>query len=398
MAAILPVSESTIQSESIATQTSFLQRQRSYCETPGVAEDTKVFASLKDLEKDQRRQLYERFGLWEKGYTLGVLSYTTNIVLLMRFPEYYWCWHLIKAFIFLPWRWIRFRKRNMEWLMVDFCYFNTYLTVFGCLAALIRITTGFATPLHRFNYELIRGGFAFANGALVLSVPMFGNKLVFHEIDNTTSLYIHLSPALLMWTLRWGGGYGTSRIEEAWPNMFDVCHDMRSGDEAVANIVNMLWSKGSCEGTASDFLVYPAICWMIGWGVPYYILVFCVMSGWLKRNNKETLFTYTIDDPTGNGRFIVKLPESLQPLGYMLQHFVYSVATGFLSIVLWNSFALHTLFLAGIALLGVHNGSTFMFRVVAAKEVQSIVKEVASSSQGASSGGYALVNEKTQDA
>merc|ERR1740138_1683789 len=107
---------------------------------------------------------------------------------------------------------------------------------------------------------------------------------------------------------------------------------MRSGDEAVANIVNMLWSKGSCEGTASDFLVYPAICWMIGWGVPYYILVFCVMSGWLKRNNKETLFTYTIDDPTGNGRFIVKLPESLQPLGYMLQHFVYSVATGFLSI------------------------------------------------------------------
>eukprot|EP00930_Biecheleria_cincta_P051772 TRINITY_DN36987_c0_g1_i1.p1 TRINITY_DN36987_c0_g1~~TRINITY_DN36987_c0_g1_i1.p1 ORF type:complete len:387 (-),score=45.14 TRINITY_DN36987_c0_g1_i1:10-1137(-) len=364
------------------TESDVPQKARStvFSETPGDAEVTKVFASVNELPKEQRSQLYEKLGLMEKGYTLGVLNYTVNIVLLMRFPEYYWCWHVIKAFIFLPWRWVRFRKRDMEWLMVDFCYFNTYLTVVACVAAFIRISTGFETPLHRYNYELIRGGFAFANGALVLSVPMFGNKLVFHEIDNTASLYIHLSPALLFWTLRWGGGFGASRIEEAWPNMFDVCHHMKSNLD-FASVSHMFWNGGTCEGTAWQFLVYPAVCWVLLWGVPYYILIFCIMRGWLERNNKATLFTYTIEDPSGNGRFVVKLPESLQPLGYMVQHFAYTVATGFLSIAMWNSFVLHTMFLGGIILLGIHNGSTFMFRVVAAREVQGVVMEVASSTQ-----------------
>lgn len=356
------------------------QVSKVFSEAPMDVEAVQVFASVKDLPKEQRNQLYEKLGIMEKGYTLGVLSYSINMILLLRFPEYFWCWHVIKAFIFLPWRWFRFHKRNMEWLMVDFCYLNTYLTVIACAAAFIRITTGFETPLHKYNYELIRGGFAFANGALVLSVPMFGNKLVFHEIDNTASLYIHLSPALLFWTLRWGGGFGTSRIEEAWPNMFDVCHDMKA-DAAFASTSQMFWNSGECEGTVSQFISYPAVCWILGWGIPYYVLVFCIMRGWLERNNKATLFTYTIEDPSGNGRFIVKLPESLQPLGYMMQHFLYTVATGLLSIALWNSFVLHTAFLLGIIVLGIHNGSTFMFRVVAAREVQGVVTEVAESSR-----------------
>lgn len=362
--------------DSKSMQESFRQ---SYSETPTQAADAKVFASLQDLDKEQRNQVYEELGLWERGYTMGVLSYTFNILILLRFPEFYWCWHLIKAFIWLPWRFIRFRKRNMEWLMVDFCYVNTYLTVISCMVALLRITTGYVTPLHQYNYELIRGGFAFANGALLLSIPMFGNKLVFHEVDNTASMYIHLSPALLMWTLRWGGGYGTSHIENHWPNMFDVCHNMSDGDLAFQSWSHMLWDSGPCQGTFTEFLTYPSTCWILVWGIPYYLVIFVCARGYLERNNKATLFTYTVEDPEGNGRFILKLPEALQPLGYMLQHFLWSVTTGLLSIAMWNSFILHTLFLAAVVAFGIHNGSTFMFRVVAARHVMGKITQVSNS-------------------
>eukprot|EP01050_Picozoa_sp_SAG11_P040631 SAG11_NODE_17773_length_509_cov_1.080488_1_plen_86_part_01 len=40
---------------------------------------------------------------------------------------------------------------------------------------------------------------------------------VLHDIDQMTSTFIHLSPALLFWCLRWGGGFGPGRIETAWP-------------------------------------------------------------------------------------------------------------------------------------------------------------------------------------
>merc|ERR1719253_1165345 len=206
----------------------------------------------------------------------------------MRFPEYFWVFHLLKAFVFLPWRLVRFTAKNMEWLMADFCYFNTYLTVIACAASFIRITTGYESPLHPYNYELIRGGFAFANGALLLAIPMFGNKLVFHEVDNTTSVYIHLSPAMLFWALRWGGGFGTSYIEKTWPTMFHVCHDMDSGDSFLKSAYSLLWDTGACQADIHEFLTYPAICWIISWGLPYYIITFCLCKGWLERNDKHT--------------------------------------------------------------------------------------------------------------
>jgi len=261
--------------------------------------------------------------------------------------------------------------------MTDFCYCVTYYSVIGCLLALARSTLGFPSPLYRFNFEAIRAGFAFANGALVLSVPLFGNKIVFHDVDNTTSVYIHLSPALMFWTLRWGGGFGTSLIEQTWPGMFDVCPDMQEGDAAVSSILGALWYHGPCGGTPFQFVVVPALCWVVGWGIPYYLLNFCCLRGYLDRNKKENLFTSTVKDAKGVGRFVTRLPARLQPLGFMTQHFLFAVIAGFASIVLWSSFVLHTALLLGIFLFAVHNGSTFMFRVVAARHVQGVVSGVA---------------------
>merc|ERR1719384_1894736 len=92
---------------------------------------------------------------------------------------------------------------------------------------------GLTTIVASYNFHILRAGFSFANGALVMAVPLFGNKIVFHDVDNTTSLYIHLAPALFFWSLRWGGGFGTSLIEDTWPGMFHICRNMAEGDLSV---------------------------------------------------------------------------------------------------------------------------------------------------------------------
>ena len=60
-------------------------------------------------------------------------------------------------------------------------------------------------------------------GPLCWSVFIFRNSIVLHDIDQLTSTFIHLSPPLLFWCWRWGGGVGPGIIHRSWPGMLDIC-------------------------------------------------------------------------------------------------------------------------------------------------------------------------------
>lgn len=38
---------------------------------------------------------------------------------------------------------------------------------------------------------------------MTAAIPALGNSLVLHSLDKTTSLFMHVSPALMAWALRW---------------------------------------------------------------------------------------------------------------------------------------------------------------------------------------------------
>ena len=42
-----------------------------------------------------------------------------------------------------------------------------------------------------------------ANGPLALAAILLNNSLVLHELENMASCFIHLTPTLLTWTMRW---------------------------------------------------------------------------------------------------------------------------------------------------------------------------------------------------
>jgi len=346
----------------------------------GVLVNTTTFVNnigvplVKDLDKEQKRELNLKLGIYAQAFSVGLGNNLLTFGILLRWPQFFWVWHLVLGFIYLPWRFKRFSAKNKEWYMMDFCYFVQYAALIVCILAALRTQIGYESPLSDYNYGFMRAFFAFANGALVLSVPLFGNKVVLHDIDNTTGIYIHFSPAILMYALRWGVGFGTSKIEEAWPMMFQICKDMVEADISTQSFSHALWYDGPCRGTAYEFALYPGLVWLIMWGIPYYIIMFCVLKGYFEeRPEKEFLYRDALKPGRIEGVVFKKLPEPLWQLGFMLCHGAYIMVAGFISIAFWNSFVLHTVFLVSIYSYAVNNGSKFLFEEVAAKRIQKSI-------------------------
>jgi len=102
--------------------------------------------------------------------------------------------------------------------MLEFCWFACHGQMIylgsACLAA-AGITTG--VPLS-FSRWIFYGYWGFANGPFALAVLLLNNALVLHDLPNLSSVFIHLSPGSLVWSLRWYA----PRVNKAFPGIFDL--------------------------------------------------------------------------------------------------------------------------------------------------------------------------------
>ena len=82
---------------------------------------------------------------------------------------------------------------KFHYFLFDFCYFtNILLLIYLWLI-----------PPGLFAGNMFVVLFCFANGPLLWAVALWRNSLVFHSVDKMTSMFIHISPALTVTTLRW---------------------------------------------------------------------------------------------------------------------------------------------------------------------------------------------------
>lgn len=320
--------------------------------------------SVEDLSPKQVAKLRKSFREDEIGYLLGIWNMMLTIIIVSRWPGLFWILHCAKAVFFLSWRYRRFKKWKGELYLMEWCYFVTYYTFIGCALAFTRVTFGYQDALAPYNSSLLRAGFALATGALAWAVIIFRNSIIFHDIDQIHGLFIHLSPALFFFCLRWGAGLGPSVTEEWFPDMFRVCPDatdMRLEDQCIWR----LWCD-TCGATVTEIVVLPICLYLFLWAMPYYITRFCLLPGWIERTGRDTLFALVLHDNSQNF-FVKHFPDALKPFAYMLQHFLLVVVSSACSIVFWNSFWLHGLFIFTLVSVAAYNGATYTFRVFATR-------------------------------
>lgn len=129
--------------------------------------------------------------------------------------------------------------------MFEFCYFANYAGL-GVAIALPMDPAWLTDAVAR---RLFAAGFG-VSGSLLGATAAFRNRLLFHDVDNTVSVFIHFFPALVMYTIRWHYG----KLEAAWPSLF---------------------FRGPFDDIPlSEIFLAAAVCYMI-WFVPYTTWMVC---------------------------------------------------------------------------------------------------------------------------
>jgi len=313
---------------------------------------------VQDLSKQQKFKLTRtsEYRADQKWYSAGVLNVIATTFIIARWPQHFWLLHLLKAVILMPIRYLDFCKRGWQFYMLDFCYFETYLCFLFCGLALLRTGFGFESFLAPYNANFLRVGFFFAFGPLAWSIVIFKNSLAFHNLQKITEVYVHLSPGFLFYCLRWGAGLGPSIIMNAWPDMFRVCPASVSREEMDA-CINVLWCE-ACPASFFELTVITPVVYLCFWGIPYYLVVFVLLKDYLQERKLETLYGFML---AGSMKFLMRLPLTLRPLGYIATHLLVTMLFASLAFVFWHCFLAHTLFLLYIISVGIYNGASYVF-------------------------------------
>jgi hypothetical protein len=119
-----------------------------------------------------------------------------------------------------------------------------------------------------------------------------------------------------------------------------------------------------------ELLWQPVIVYFLVWAIPFFLIVIVALASWLEENGKQTLFGWLRTDAK-SGAFIQLFPAHLQGFAYILNHFLVVFIFGLFSLIFWRSFLAHTLYIILVAYVAIHNGATYVFRIMAVRYAET---------------------------
>eukprot|EP00892_Ulva_mutabilis_P003493 jgi/Ulvmu1/1515/UM011_0245.1 len=147
------------------------------------------YTALKSLQWTPRRVKLRDKLTFASGVMLALIS----AFWLGFSPSTFYKLYSIKALFLFMLRFFLYKKSRMHYYLMDFCYYaNLFLVVqvwlFNDVCAMEKIM------------------FSFAMGPLAWSILAFRNSMIFHSLDQMTSLFLHVFPPLVAWAIRWYPG------------------------------------------------------------------------------------------------------------------------------------------------------------------------------------------------
>eukprot|EP00672_Neobodo_designis_P020255 CAMPEP_0174837200 /NCGR_PEP_ID=MMETSP1114-20130205/6579_1 /TAXON_ID=312471 /ORGANISM="Neobodo designis, Strain CCAP 1951/1" /LENGTH=403 /DNA_ID=CAMNT_0016071249 /DNA_START=54 /DNA_END=1263 /DNA_ORIENTATION=- len=274
-------------------------------------------------------------------YTASLVNVMITGYIMGLAPHNFYMWHTPKAIIYTAHRWYTFKKQNQHYLLYDFCYWANALAIAYC----------WFFPENEVMFQIV---FMVANGPLAWAVLAFSQSLIFHSAPHMTSVFIHTSPMLLSYALRW------------YPSPFKVCAnwpECSSDRDPNVEIGTMLWNAHA------KFYLW--------WVVIYYLWVYVVMNRRIQERGYKTLYDRV--SSRGPTKFLTKVSRNhlVQKAAYMVVHVGFATFTMLLATAYWRSQAAHLVFIAAILATSAWNASGFYFTVFANKYAEDL-REAAS--------------------
>ncbi|RYG98730.1 DUF2838 domain-containing protein [archaeon] len=293
------------------------------------------------------------------GFTMGVLNITACQYFLLNIPEYFPVWYAVVLPVLLISRLYHFRSQNWHYFLLDFCYFVI-------LCTLLNITVLRSDVFFKMC-------FIFATGSLPIAIPVWRNSLIFHDYDKIVSVYVHILPCMLYYTLRWHADYTGSQCLHT-PSHTHTPSEMSSPSHASSYL-----SDSPCPPLClSDYVA--ALLLYFAWQVMYILKT----EVWdkLKLDSNPDILTslrwMAKDTKNATARSVLKICRRIGVFGmkeefnstsmktklvFVSSQLVFTMVSFIPSYIVYHSRMGHLLYIGLIFTISVFNGASFYIEV-----------------------------------
>jgi len=189
----------------------------------------------------QKQTLLEE-GMTAPNFAFGVINFGATTFVVGAHPEFYWLYFAVQSLLLLAARTVSWWQQKLQFYLLDFCWvFNYILCAISLGAAfdqvlrpqlpeLLGLDPSYAASRSSMLPDDLAAQFAtlgwpllfmVSTGPLLWAVAATGNSLVFHSFEHTASMFIHASPMLAVWTLRWNA----DAVEATFPGLLGTPPD-----------------------------------------------------------------------------------------------------------------------------------------------------------------------------
>jgi len=287
--------------------------------------------------REQRTRLLED-GVSAVAFFVGVVNVAFSGFLIGRWPQYYWVYNCLKGFLLFPMRISRQAAQGTLFYNAELCW----VTNFVLLALLAVVATDELITGEIIPQAALRQGFLLfwmlGTGPLGWSIAALGNALIFHSIDHTANLNIHVGPLLSLWCLR----TSAPTVQAAFPALGTMLIGL---DEHAPDP----WSE----------MLRPALAFYLGWWLIYTAWLMTtmfqgkateVLSSSVARSLEPAVHSVLSGLTRNSTRSVL--------LCYCMVHLVSCTASFCFAVLMFLSIPLFTVFCVAMLLAAAWNGAS----------------------------------------
>ncbi|XP_042055500.1 glycerophosphocholine acyltransferase 1-like [Salvia splendens] len=310
---------------------------------------TREILSKQALKIAKQAEEHERF-INKVTHLIGVLGFGGFCFVLGARPQdvrYLYCLFYV---IFVPLRWIYYRYKKWHYYLLDFCYYANTIFLIMLLFC----------PR---NEKLFMVCFSFAEGPLAWALIVWRCSLVFNSVDKIVSVFIHLLPGLVFFTIRW------------WDPVF--LEAMRPDGSTS----RPSWPHTESKSYLWTWLFFVPLAVYIVWQILYFLIVDVLRRQRLLRD-PEVMTSYrelSKKAQKANNlwwRFSGLLGDQNRLFMYILLQAMFTVATTALTVPIFLWYELHVTFQLLKISASVWNGGNFLLEVMPRQVVMKERKKV----------------------
>ncbi|SMR50934.1 unnamed protein product [Zymoseptoria tritici ST99CH_3D1] len=236
--------------------------------------------------------------LMEKvSFVTAVLNIFISAYLMGAFPEYFHYWYTVQLIYFVPLRWFNYHKIGFHYFLADLCYFVNMLL----------ISSIWFFPQSK---RLLISTYCLAFGNNAIAIVMWRNSLVFHSLDKTTTLFIHIMPCATLHVL-------IHLIPKQMQlDRFPAIHTIKFSAPGAPEHYSL-----------GDMIIWATLPYAV-WQLSYHFMI-TVRKRSKIAAGRPTSFTWLRRSYRGNflGKFVLGFPDRLQEPIFMCIQYCYALLT-----------------------------------------------------------------------